>query len=50
MSDETKNTLMGYLDIIEKELNVIKNTRDDYEPLVGDDQGLDYLGSEFTVP
>lgn len=23
---------------------------DDYEPLVGDDQGLDYLGSEFTGP
>ncbi len=21
---------------------------DDYEPLIGDDQGLDFLGSEFT--
>ncbi len=43
MSDETKNTLMGYLNIIEKELNTIKNARDDYEPLVK-------LGSEFTGP
>ncbi len=50
MSDETKNTLIGYLNIIEKELNTTKNARDDYEPLVGDDQGLDYLGSEFTGP
>jgi len=23
---------------------------DDYEPLIGDDQGLDYLGAEFTGP
>lgn len=41
MSDETKNILMDYLDIIEKELNDIKNARDDYEP-------LEELGSEFT--
>ncbi len=50
MSDETKNTLMSYLNIIEKELNTIKNARDDYEPLVANDQGLDYLGSEVTGP
>jgi len=23
---------------------------DDYGPLIGDDQGLDYLGAEFTGP
>lgn len=27
-----------------------RSMSDDYEPLVGDDQGLDYLGSEFTGP